>query len=78
VVRVHEHTIIGGWTSGPIRRKGTPEIAGWATVWSDTEQDRERVFSVSTESQARVYEIHRTLAREADSMKPRSARPTAP
>jgi hypothetical protein len=59
VVRVEEKTVIGGWTSGPIYRKGTPDIAGWASVWSDRERT-ERVFVVDPkDSEKQVYEIHR-------------------
>ena len=62
VVRVEEKTVIGGWTSGPIYRKGTPHITGWASVWSDRER-KERVFLVvPKDSERKVHEIHQALA----------------
>ncbi len=57
-----EKTVIGGWTSGPIYRKGTPHITGWASVWSDRER-KERVFLVvPKDSERKVHEIHQALA----------------
>ena len=62
VVRVEEKTVIGGWTSGPIYRKETPNITGWASVWSDRER-KERVFLVvPKDSERKVHEIHQALA----------------
>jgi hypothetical protein len=62
VVRVEEKTVIGGWTSGPIYRKGTPHITGWASVWSDRER-KERVFLViPKDSEMKVHEVHQALA----------------
>jgi len=62
VVRVEEKTVVGRWTSGPIYRKGTPHITGWAGVWSDQEQ-QERVFVVvPKDSERQVHEIHHALA----------------
>lgn len=62
VVRVEEKTVIGGWTSGPIYRKGTAHIAGWASVWSDRER-KERVFVVVPKAcEKQVYEVHLSLS----------------
>jgi hypothetical protein len=61
VVRVEEKTVIGGWR-GPIYRRGTPHITGWASVWSDRE-GRKRVFLVAPkDSERMVHEIHEALA----------------
>ena len=62
VLRVDEKTVIGGWTCGPIYRKGTPNITGWASVWSHRER-KERVFLVvPKDSERKVHEIHQALA----------------
>lgn len=62
VVRVEEKTVIGGWLSGPIYRRGTPHITGWASVWSDRERNK-RVFLVAPkDSERMVHEIHEALA----------------
>ena len=58
-VEVSEMTVIGGWTSGPIYRKGSVRISGWINVWHDVEQNRERVFVVADPDKlAVVRDIH--------------------
>ena len=62
VVRVREATVIGGWLSGPIYRKGPPNISGWSSVWALREK-RERTFSVDPpECAEQVRQIHEALA----------------
>jgi hypothetical protein len=59
-VDVSEMTVIGGWTSGPIYRKGSIRISGWINVWRDVEQNRERVFVVANPDKlAVVRNIHK-------------------
>jgi hypothetical protein len=62
VVRVEEKTVIGGWTSGPIYRKGTPHITDWASVWSDRERKGRVFLVVPKDSERTVHEIHQALA----------------
>ncbi len=58
-VEVSEMTVIGGWTSGPIYRKGSVRISGWINVWHDVEQNRERVFVVADPDKLTVVrDIH--------------------
>jgi hypothetical protein len=62
VVQVRERTVIGGWTRGPILRKGAASINGWATVWMDVER-KPRIFEVEPPGHAwSVDEIHRQLS----------------
>ena len=84
VVRVEAKTVIAGWTSGPIYRKGTPNIAGWASVWSDRER-KERVFVVDlntarrrstrfTKRLRRVLREHRSKRESHHGLRSRDAR----
>lgn len=58
IVTVSEMTVIGSWRNGPHYRKGTAEINGWSTVWSDRENS-ERKFSVDPpEFAEQVEAIH--------------------
>lgn len=58
VVAVSEMTMIGMWISGRHYRKGTAEINGWSTVWSDLE-NRARNFTVDPPEYAEQVEaIH--------------------
>ena len=62
VVEVREATIIGGWLSGPIYRKGPVDINGWSRVWAHREQ-RTRGFTVDPpEYVDQVRRIHEFLA----------------
>ena len=46
-VEVGEMTEIGRGLNGPFYRTGTSHIAGWASVWREVEQNRERKFVVA-------------------------------
>jgi len=62
VVLVKDKTVIGGWLSGPIYRRGPSDISGWARVWSLREK-QERGFSVDPPEYAdSVRRIHQVLA----------------
>lgn len=61
VVRVSEATVIGGWLSGPIYRKGPEDISGWSDVWK-LQENRERKFVVDPPEYAeQVQKIHFAL-----------------
>ncbi len=62
IVRVKEATVIGGWTSGPIYRKGPAHINGWSDVWS-LREERQRNFVIEPPSMTEnVRQIHEQLA----------------
>lgn len=62
LVQVRETTVIGGWLSGPIYRKGPANISGWSKVWKFDEK-RKRTFSVDPpEFAEQVRQIHETVA----------------
>lgn len=62
IVRVREATVIGGWLSGPIYRRGPSNINGWSKVWAHREK-RERAFTVDPpEFAQQVRQIHEALA----------------
>jgi hypothetical protein len=62
VVQVREKTVIGGWTSGPIYRKGAASINGWATVWTDQERVARKFEGDHPGDAERAHELHRQLA----------------
>lgn len=62
VVRISEATVIGGWLSGPVYRKGPKNISGWSNVWK-LQEKRERKFTVDPPEYAeQVRQIHLALA----------------
>lgn len=61
VVQIRETTVIGGWTSGPIHRRGTPLINGWASIWTDREKGTRRFEGEQPADAERAYELHRQL-----------------
>lgn len=61
VVQIREETVIGGWISGPIHRRGTPLINGWASIWTDREKGPRRFEGEQPGDAERAYELHRQL-----------------
>jgi hypothetical protein len=61
VVQVREKTVIGGWTSGPIYRKGDTSIKGWASIWRDQERSPRRFEGEQPGDAERAYELHLQL-----------------
>jgi len=61
VVQIRETTVIGGWTSGPIYRKGALSINGWASVWKDHEKSARRFEGEQPGDAERAFELHRQL-----------------
>lgn len=55
---MREKTIISGWVSGPIYRKGAAPINGWASVWTDKETVERRFERDHPGDAERAYELH--------------------
>jgi hypothetical protein len=58
VVRVTEMTLLGGWISGPIYRRGSSDIAGWSTAWQDQERKPRNFLVEPPERIAVVDQVH--------------------
>lgn len=58
VVQVHDSTVIGGWMSGPIYRRGPAQINGWLNVWASRESNPRSFSVLPVEFSERVQEIH--------------------